>query len=131
MAYLPLLYRKNYSGLLPSSMPTVPKIRVRTSPFALLARPSILRSVVSRCHHAAKDNLEPREPSSGVWERATILEYLSKARRHVMMGKRNTDRRRELVAWLERKDHDSQEAKRMPALCGELQNLHIAGRHRF
>jgi hypothetical protein len=47
------------------------------------------------------------------------------------MGERNVDRGRELVAWLERKDHDSQEAKRMPALYGELQNLHHADRHRL
>jgi hypothetical protein len=47
-------------------------------------------------------------------------------RRHITMGERNIDRQRELVAWLERKD--SQEAKRMLALYGELQNLQIAGR---
>jgi PAS domain S-box-containing protein len=67
------------------------------------------------------------ESSSSDWNR-TLLKYLSRARRHVATGARDIDCQRELIAWQERHGHDSQKAKRLLALFGELQKLHIAGR---
>jgi hypothetical protein len=79
----------------------------------------------------AESTLEPGERSSSVWDRTTLLKYFSMARRHVASGERNIARQRELVARLERDGHNSQEAKRLLALFGELQKFHIAGRDRL
>jgi PAS domain S-box-containing protein len=81
------------------------------------------RITTQRC---ASWSLENRTQVSG--NRAALLKYLSTARRYVATGERDIDRQRELIAWQERHGHDSREAKRLLALFGELQKLHMAGR---
>jgi hypothetical protein len=57
-----------------------------------------------------------------VWDRTTILEYFSMARRHVAMGERNIARQRD--AELERDGHDSLDAER---LLADFEKLLVCG----
>jgi hypothetical protein len=80
----------------------------------------------------AENTLEPRErSSSALWDRTTILESFSMARRHVAMGERHIAREREIVARLERDGRDSLDSKRLLGYFEELRNMHISHRDRL
>jgi PAS domain S-box-containing protein len=79
----------------------------------------------------AESILEPWERSSRDWDRTTLLEHFSMARRHVATGERTIARQREIAATLEHDGHDSQGAKRLLAHFEQLQNMHIAHRDRL
>jgi two-component sensor histidine kinase len=80
----------------------------------------------------AESTVEPRErSSSALWDRTSLQEHLSTARRHVAIGERNIAHQREIVTGLERDGHNSLEAERLLAYFEELQNMHIARRDRL
>jgi hypothetical protein len=64
-------------------------------------------------------------------DRAATLELLEMVRRHLATGERLVARQHEIVAELERGDHDSSYAKAVLASFKETQKLHIADRDRL
>jgi hypothetical protein len=64
-------------------------------------------------------------------DRATVLEHLAQARRHVSLGERHIARQRQLIAGLERVGSDSWEAWKLLQQFEDLQRLHIHDRDRL
>jgi hypothetical protein len=67
----------------------------------------------------------------GGMDRAMIERHLAQAEQHVALGERHLASQRDIVAMLERDNHDVTEAKRLLATFKELQCLHIADRDRL
>jgi len=64
-------------------------------------------------------------------DRKMLERHLRQAERHVAAGQQHISRQRELIAQLERDDHDTSAAKSLLAQFEELQMMHIAHRDRL
>lgn len=77
------------------------------------------------------DVLEAWEARHRPMDRATIVEHLALAEKHVMAGARIVARQRELVAELVRDGHDTTEARRLLGQFEEVQSMYEADRDRL
>ncbi len=64
-------------------------------------------------------------------DRVTLKRHLTKVEAQVAITAQNVARQRELVAELERDDHDASQANQMLAQFLDLQAMHIADRDRL
>jgi hypothetical protein len=64
-------------------------------------------------------------------DRAMIEKHLAQAEQHVADGERHITRQRQIIAELERDDHDAGSAKELLTIFEETQAIHIADRDRL
>ena len=63
-------------------------------------------------------------------DRHTLQEHLAKSESHVVIGKRNIARQRQIVADLEQDGHDATTARKILDAFEVLQRLHVQDRDR-
>jgi hypothetical protein len=64
-------------------------------------------------------------------ERATLKEHLRQAEEHVALGRQHISRQKEIIADLERGDHNTDAARRLLTTFEHTQKMHEADRDRL